>query len=68
MGETTSHVMITFMGALILCLIFESPIHGIEKIFLRREGRKQQQRSDSSLNSDASTNITFRDESEETQR
>lgn len=65
MGETASHIMITFIGALILCLIFESPIHGIEKIFLRIDRSKQQQSSDSSLNSDASTNITFRDETEE---
>lgn len=36
LGDTLSHVMITFIGALILCLVFESPIHGIEKILLRR--------------------------------
>lgn len=35
-GETTSHILITFLGAMVLCLIFESPIHGIEKIFLRK--------------------------------
>lgn len=36
LGDTLSHVMVTFIGALILCLVFESPIHGIEKILLRR--------------------------------
>ncbi|XP_070492793.1 nose resistant to fluoxetine protein 6-like [Chironomus tepperi] len=35
-GETLSHVALTFLAALILCLMFESPIHGIEKILLRR--------------------------------
>ncbi|KAG5684438.1 hypothetical protein PVAND_013672 [Polypedilum vanderplanki] len=35
-GETLSHVSLTFLAALILCLMFESPIHGIEKILLRR--------------------------------
>lgn len=35
-GETISHIVITFLGAMVLCLIFESPIHGIEKIFLRK--------------------------------
>lgn len=38
-GETMSHIFITFLGAMVLCLIFESPIHGIEKIFLRN-GKK----------------------------
>lgn len=33
---TLSHVCLTFLMALGLCLVFESPIHGIEKIFLRR--------------------------------
>lgn len=35
-GETLSHVALTFLAALILCLMFESPIHGIEKMLLRR--------------------------------
>ncbi|XP_029710860.1 nose resistant to fluoxetine protein 6 [Aedes albopictus] len=33
---TLSHVILTFLTALCLCLVFESPIHGIEKIFLRQ--------------------------------
>ncbi|XP_062539729.1 nose resistant to fluoxetine protein 6-like isoform X2 [Armigeres subalbatus] len=33
---TLSHVILTFLSALGLCLVFESPIHGIEKILLRR--------------------------------
>lgn len=36
LGETLSHVCLTFLAALILCLMFESPIHGIEKMLLRR--------------------------------
>lgn len=35
-GETLSHVALTFLAALILCLMFESPIHGMERILLRR--------------------------------
>ncbi|XP_052872546.1 nose resistant to fluoxetine protein 6-like [Anopheles cruzii] len=35
-GETLSHVILTFLLALVLCLMFESPIHGLEKILLRR--------------------------------
>lgn len=33
---TLSHVTLTFLTALGLCLVFESPIHGLEKVFLRR--------------------------------
>ncbi|XP_058444521.1 nose resistant to fluoxetine protein 6-like [Malaya genurostris] len=40
---TLSHVFLTFLAALGLCLMFESPIHGIEKIFLRRQRQPQQQ-------------------------
>ncbi|XP_053699470.1 nose resistant to fluoxetine protein 6-like [Sabethes cyaneus] len=36
---TLSHVILTFLAALGLCLMFESPIHGIEKILLRRRRR-----------------------------
>ncbi|XP_055612417.1 nose resistant to fluoxetine protein 6-like isoform X2 [Uranotaenia lowii] len=36
-GEALSHVSITFLAALGLCLLFESPIHGLEKILLRRQ-------------------------------
>lgn len=35
-AATLSHICLTFLMALGLCLVFESPIHGIEKIFLRR--------------------------------
>ncbi|EAT32544.1 AAEL015331-PA [Aedes aegypti] len=46
---TLSHVILTFLTALGLCLVFESPIHGIEKIFLRRarpvSGRATNQRT-----------------------
>lgn len=40
LGETLSHICLTFVAALILCLMFESPIHGIEKILLRRDAQK----------------------------
>ncbi|KAG4079943.1 hypothetical protein HA402_006255 [Bradysia odoriphaga] len=53
LGDTLSHVMITFIGALILCLFFESPIHGIEKILLRRE--QKQRKTDLSNSSSSST-------------
>lgn len=36
LGETLSHVCLTFLAAIVLCLMFESPIHGIEKMLLRR--------------------------------
>lgn len=41
--DTLGHAALTFFAAMILCLLFESPIHGIEKILLRRgewKGRK----------------------------
>lgn len=41
LGECLSHTVLTFLAALILCLMFESPIHGVEKILLRRDARKQ---------------------------
>ncbi|KAJ6640289.1 Nose resistant to fluoxetine protein 6 [Pseudolycoriella hygida] len=53
LGDTLSHVMVTFIGALVLCLVFESPIHGIEKILLRRE--QKQQNTDLSSSSSSST-------------
>lgn len=34
--ESLGHAALTFLAALVLCLMFESPIHGIEKVLLRR--------------------------------
>ncbi|KOB64652.1 Nose resistant to fluoxetine protein 6, partial [Operophtera brumata] len=34
-----SHILLTFFLAIILCLSFESPLHGIEKILLRKFAR-----------------------------
>ncbi|KAG7305317.1 hypothetical protein JYU34_009377 [Plutella xylostella] len=34
-ANATAHITLTFFLALLLCLTFESPIHGIEKILLR---------------------------------
>ncbi|XP_058118232.1 nose resistant to fluoxetine protein 6-like [Anopheles ziemanni] len=35
-AESISHMTLTFLLALVLCLLFESPIHGLEKIALKR--------------------------------
>uniref|UniRef100_A0A182Y7U1 Nose resistant-to-fluoxetine protein N-terminal domain-containing protein n=1 Tax=Anopheles stephensi TaxID=30069 RepID=A0A182Y7U1_ANOST len=35
-AECISHMILTFLLALLLCLMFESPIHGLEKILLSR--------------------------------
>uniref|UniRef100_A0A182M972 Acyltransferase 3 domain-containing protein n=1 Tax=Anopheles culicifacies TaxID=139723 RepID=A0A182M972_9DIPT len=35
-AESISHMILTFLLALLLCLMFESPIHGLEKILLSR--------------------------------
>ncbi|XP_001237269.4 nose resistant to fluoxetine protein 6 [Anopheles gambiae] len=35
-AESISHMTLTFLLALLLCLMFESPIHGLEKILLSR--------------------------------
>ncbi|CAO1386214.1 unnamed protein product [Diamesa serratosioi] len=45
LGETLSHVCLTFLAAFVLCLIFESPIHGIEKMLLRRNAPSRERRS-----------------------
>lgn len=47
LGETLSHVCLTFMAATVLCLMFESPIHGIEKMLLRRHMPPRASRSES---------------------
>ncbi|CAB3229224.1 unnamed protein product [Arctia plantaginis] len=39
MATGVSHVVLTFLLALFLCLTFESPLHGIEKILLRMFAR-----------------------------
>ncbi|CAG9562960.1 unnamed protein product [Danaus chrysippus] len=38
-ANAISHIVLTFFLALILCIIFESPLHGIEKILLRMFAR-----------------------------
>ncbi|XP_058803541.1 nose resistant to fluoxetine protein 6-like [Phymastichus coffea] len=37
LGKVLSHLTLTFGGAVLLSVMFESPILGIERIFLRRE-------------------------------
>ncbi|XP_073967401.1 nose resistant to fluoxetine protein 6-like [Choristoneura fumiferana] len=39
MANAISHIILTFFLAALLCLTFESPIHGIEKILLRMFAR-----------------------------
>ncbi|XP_049865219.1 nose resistant to fluoxetine protein 6-like [Pectinophora gossypiella] len=39
MANAVSHLVLTFALALFLCITFESPIHGIEKILLRKFAR-----------------------------
>lgn len=53
-GETLSHLCLTFIAALVLCLLFESPIHGIEKIFLRRDAQKQKKQEQTPSTSEES--------------
>ncbi|XP_068628049.1 nose resistant to fluoxetine protein 6-like [Battus philenor] len=38
-ANSIAHLTLTFVLAVILCVIFESPIHGIEKILLRKFAR-----------------------------
>ncbi|ETN61640.1 hypothetical protein AND_006691 [Anopheles darlingi] len=47
-AEALSHIILTFLLALVLCLMFESPIHGLEKILLRRFRPASRRESDSS--------------------
>ncbi|KAH9636680.1 hypothetical protein HF086_003228 [Spodoptera exigua] len=39
MANAISHIVLTFFLAMFLCLTFESPLHGIEKILLRMFAR-----------------------------
>lgn len=61
LGDTLSHVALTFLAALILCLMFESPIHGIEKIILRMHGKTKEvmQEQDTSINSISTNQTSF---------
>lgn len=36
---------LTFVAAFVLCLIFESPIHGMEKMLLRRNAPPRERRN-----------------------
>ncbi|XP_014212568.1 nose resistant to fluoxetine protein 6-like [Copidosoma floridanum] len=53
-GKVLSHLMITFLGAVLLSTTFESPILGLERILLRRERKS------------SSTTLTKKTDSEET--
>lgn len=39
---TCGHILTTFAIAFVLCIVFESPIHGMEKILLRNDAKKNQ--------------------------
>lgn len=39
MAAAVSHIILTFVLALMLCIMFESPLHGIEKILLKMFGK-----------------------------
>uniref|UniRef100_A0A1A9X1E4 Uncharacterized protein n=1 Tax=Glossina brevipalpis TaxID=37001 RepID=A0A1A9X1E4_9MUSC len=49
--SVVSHIINTFVVALILCLLFESPIHALERILLRRpRSTNSQQNNEKKLN------------------
>lgn len=41
------HFVITFLLAFIVCICFESPIHGLEKLLLSREKTKERKQNSS---------------------
>ncbi|KAJ3617101.1 hypothetical protein MTP99_009098 [Tenebrio molitor] len=44
--QSLSHIVLTFSLAFVICILFESPIHGLEKILLKKEtGRVNKNRS-----------------------
>ncbi|XP_004524121.1 nose resistant to fluoxetine protein 6 [Ceratitis capitata] len=53
-NELISHIVDTFVLAIVLCLLFESPIHALERILLRNAGRTEK-RSQSEENQSPST-------------
>ncbi|CAH0629079.1 unnamed protein product [Chrysodeixis includens] len=58
MANAISHIVLTFFLALFLCLTFESPLHGIEKILLRMFARpvlSDNARKDDSVESSRNT-------------
>ncbi|GAB0098061.1 nose resistant to fluoxetine protein 6 [Sergentomyia squamirostris] len=54
LGDALSHTILTFIAALILCLVFESPIHGIEKILLRHDEQRRKRTTNSPSTSEES--------------
>ncbi|KAJ8668277.1 hypothetical protein QAD02_009940 [Eretmocerus hayati] len=54
-GKVLSHLMLTFGGAVLLSAMFESPILGIERIFLRRERSKSDSLTKKNDSEDTST-------------
>lgn len=53
-NDMISHTVDTFALAFVLCLLFESPIHALERILLRRAGRPEK-RAPSTENQSPST-------------
>ncbi|CAG9858450.1 unnamed protein product [Phyllotreta striolata] len=49
--KTSGHIIITFLLAFFLCILFESPIHGMEKILLKNLDKRKKQEEDKTRNS-----------------
>lgn len=54
-GGALSHIMLTMIAALVLCLMFESPIHGLEKILLQKAMPPQRPKKNQISNNSPST-------------
>ncbi|XP_053948388.1 nose resistant to fluoxetine protein 6-like [Anastrepha ludens] len=54
-NKMISHTVDTFALAFVLCLLFESPIHALERILLRKAGRPSEKRTPSTENQSPST-------------
>ncbi|XP_028028597.1 nose resistant to fluoxetine protein 6-like [Bombyx mandarina] len=54
-ASATSHIVLTFFLALLLCLTFESPLHGIEKILLKRFAQPKHRENPNSVQTSRNT-------------
>ncbi|XP_015122529.1 nose resistant to fluoxetine protein 6 [Diachasma alloeum] len=57
-AKVFSHLMLTFLGAILLSTMFESPILGLEKVFLRPVLKNLEKSDTSSRNSSEETTIS----------
>lgn len=58
LSKVLSHLLLTFIGAIVLSTMFESPILGLEKVFLRPALKKFDKSDTSSRNSSEETIAT----------